>query len=190
MHSILFLHLIITLIRLARPGAVRSVVTESVNRSRKRAPDLRTLDGISAGLCAALMRPARVVRSAIVVQPSAIFDSTARFSENIACCSRPNREADRDEGTAEKLVADSINAHCRVVGAIRQPQANDDRVRLESEAPGDLPGSRVTRGRDPAEVHRRDVPVGITVVHVVERVEGVAAELEADALIDSKSLAD
>src|SRR5438034_7758248 len=71
---ILFLHLIVTWMQLARPGSIRSVVAEYVlvkhqalilNRSRKRAPNLRASDRIIAGLCALLMRPARVVRSAI-----------------------------------------------------------------------------------------------------------------------------
>jgi len=80
---ILFLHLIVTLMRLARPGGIRSLVAESVlvkhqvlilNRSRKRAPNLHASDRIIAGLCVLLMRPARVVRSAIVLRPSTLFD--------------------------------------------------------------------------------------------------------------------
>jgi putative transposase len=79
---ILFVHLIGTFIRLARPGGIRSVVAESVlvkhqllilNRSRKRAPNLRTWDRIIAGLCLALMRPARVIRSAIVLRASTLL---------------------------------------------------------------------------------------------------------------------
>jgi hypothetical protein len=55
---ILFVHLIVTAARLARPGGLRSVVAESVlvrhqllvlNRGRKRAPKLRTPDRIIAG---------------------------------------------------------------------------------------------------------------------------------------------
>src|SRR4030095_13138321 len=76
---IVFVHLIVTLARLAGPGGLRSVVAESVlvrhqllilNRGRKRAPNLRATDRIIAGLCALFMRPARVVRSAIVLKPS------------------------------------------------------------------------------------------------------------------------
>src|SRR5262245_16212966 len=79
---VLFLHLIVTLIRLTRPGGVRSVIAESVlvkhqllilHRSRKRAPNLRALDRIIAGLCAALIRPARVARSAIILKPSTLL---------------------------------------------------------------------------------------------------------------------
>src|SRR6266850_1282929 len=80
---ILFVHLIVTLARLAGPGGVRSVVAESMlvkhqlvilNRCRKRAPHLRVSDRIVAGLCALLMRPARIIRSAITVKPSTLLN--------------------------------------------------------------------------------------------------------------------
>ena len=80
---ILLIHLIATLARLMGPGGLRSVVAESLlvkhqllilNRSRQRAPNLRASDRILAGACALFMRPARVIRSAIVLKPSTILD--------------------------------------------------------------------------------------------------------------------
>src|SRR5881396_1066175 len=80
--AILFLHLIATVARLAGPGGARSVVAESVlvkqqllilNRSRQRSPNLRVSDRIVAGLCALLIRPARLIRSAIVLRPSTLL---------------------------------------------------------------------------------------------------------------------
>jgi putative transposase len=44
-----------------------------LNRSRARAPNLRPLDRVVASLCAGLMRPARLVRSAIVLKPSTLM---------------------------------------------------------------------------------------------------------------------
>ena len=79
---ILLVHLIATLARLMGPGGLRSVVAESVmvkhqllilNRSRHRSPNLRASDRILAGVCALFMRPARVIRSAIVLRPSTIL---------------------------------------------------------------------------------------------------------------------
>src|SRR4029453_4458653 len=79
---ILFVHVIVTVARLARPGGLRSVVAESVlvrhqllvlNRGRKRAPNLCAADRIIAGLCTLFMRPARVLRSAIVLMPSTLL---------------------------------------------------------------------------------------------------------------------
>jgi len=57
---VLLVHLITTVLRIARPGGLRSVVAESVlikhqllivSRSRRRAPNLRALDRLIAGLC-------------------------------------------------------------------------------------------------------------------------------------------
>ena len=41
-----------------------------LNRGQKRAPNLRSSDRIIAGLCTLLMRPARVLRSAVLLKPS------------------------------------------------------------------------------------------------------------------------
>ena len=80
--AVLFLHLLATVARLAGPGGARAVVAESVlvkhqllilNRSRKRAPNLRVADRIIAGACALLMRPGRLIRSAIVLKPSTLL---------------------------------------------------------------------------------------------------------------------
>ena len=79
---ILLVHLIATLARLMGPGGLRSVVAESLlvkqqllilNRSRHRAPNLRPSDRILAGVCALFMRPARVLRVAVVLRPSTIL---------------------------------------------------------------------------------------------------------------------
>ena len=79
---ILFIHLIVTFARLLGPGGKRSVVAESVlikqqllilNRSRQRSPNLRASDRLVAGLCALLIRPARLIRSAIVLKPSTLL---------------------------------------------------------------------------------------------------------------------
>ena len=57
---ILLVHLITTILRLVRPGGVRAIVAESVvikhqllilNRSRRRALNLRVVDRLIAGVC-------------------------------------------------------------------------------------------------------------------------------------------
>jgi hypothetical protein len=71
---VLFIHVVVTLVRLSTPGGLRSVVAESVlvrhqllilNRGRQRSPNLRLYDRVIAGLCTILMRPARVLKSAM-----------------------------------------------------------------------------------------------------------------------------
>jgi transposase InsO family protein len=80
--AILFVHLIVTLARLVRPGGLRSVVAESVlirhqllilNRGRKRSPNLSAADRVIAGLCTLFMNPARVLRSAVTLKPSTLL---------------------------------------------------------------------------------------------------------------------
>ena len=78
----LLVHVIATVAKLLLPSGARSVVAESLllkhqllilNRSRARAPNLRPIDRVIAGLCAGLMRPSRLLRSAIVLKPSTIM---------------------------------------------------------------------------------------------------------------------
>jgi putative transposase len=80
--AVLFLHLLATVARLAGPGGARAVVAESVlvkhqllilNRPRKRSPNRRPADRVVAGLGALLMRPGRLLRSAIVFKPSTLL---------------------------------------------------------------------------------------------------------------------
>ena len=76
---LLLVHLIVTVVRLAGPGGLRGVVAESLlvkhqllilRRGRKRAPNLRPADRIIVALCTLFLRPARLLRSAIVLKPS------------------------------------------------------------------------------------------------------------------------
>lgn len=76
---ILIVHLITTVIRLAKPGGVRAVVAESVlvrhqlligNRSRRRSPNLRIQDRLIAGFCSLWIKPSRFRRLAIQFKPS------------------------------------------------------------------------------------------------------------------------
>ena len=80
--AMLAIHLIVTVAKLLIPGGARSIVSESLllkhqllilNRSRARAPNLRPIDRIIASLCSGLMRPARLLRSAIVLKPSTLM---------------------------------------------------------------------------------------------------------------------
>ena len=76
---LLFVHVIATVLRVVQPGGVRAVIAESVlikhqllilNRSRRRAPNLRILDRLIAGFCSLWIRPKRHRRLAIAFKPS------------------------------------------------------------------------------------------------------------------------
>ena len=79
---VLLVHLVSTVLRLARSGGLRSVVAESVllkhqllivNRSRRRAPNLRVVDRLIAGFCSLWITQARLLRAAIVLKPSTLL---------------------------------------------------------------------------------------------------------------------
>ena len=111
---ILLVHLIATLARLMGPGGLRSVVAESLlvkqqllilNRSRHRAPNLRPSDRILAGVCALFMRPARVLRVAVVLRPSTIL----AFHRTLRACKyrwlfSPRRRRTGPKGPSQTLV--------------------------------------------------------------------------------------
>ena len=80
--AILFIHLFATIARLMRPSGARAVVAESLlvkhqlvilNRGRERAPNLRPMDRVIAGLCTLFIRPGRLVRSAVVLKTSTLL---------------------------------------------------------------------------------------------------------------------
>ena len=79
---ILLVHVITTILRLVRPGGLRAVVAESVlakhqlmilNRSRRRAPNLRVQDRLIAGICSLWIKPNRLHRVAIAFKPSTLL---------------------------------------------------------------------------------------------------------------------
>ena len=80
--AILFIHLVVTVARMFGLGSARSIVAESLlvkyalfilNRLRVRAPDLRPRARLIPGLRAILMRPARLVCSAVILKLFAIL---------------------------------------------------------------------------------------------------------------------
>src|SRR5215472_3051835 len=80
---ILLVHVITTIVRFVRPGGLRTVVAESVlakhqllilNRSRQRAPNLRALDRLIAGICSLWIKPNRLRRVAIAFKPSTLLN--------------------------------------------------------------------------------------------------------------------
>src|SRR3984893_14096725 len=76
---LLLVHVVSTVLRVVQPGGVRAVIAESIltkhqllilNRSRRRAPNLRILDRLIAGFCSLWIRPKRRPRLAFAFKPS------------------------------------------------------------------------------------------------------------------------
>ena len=94
--AILFIHLIATIAKLIGPGGARAVIAESLlakhqliilNRGRERAPNLRPLDRIIAGLSTLFIRPGRLVRTAVVrtVRPPRPHAVAGCRTNRVAC---------------------------------------------------------------------------------------------------------
>jgi hypothetical protein len=108
--AVLFLHLLVTVGRLAAPGGARSVVAEAVlvkhqllilNRSRKRAPNLRTSDRVVAGLCALVLHPGRLIRC----------EPYRSFRERMEPMARPSKYSPELRERAVHLVFDHAHEH-------------------------------------------------------------------------------
>ncbi len=83
---VLLAHLLTTIAKLLGPGGARAVVADNllmkqqllvINRSRRRAPNLSTLDRILLGFWPLFLSPRRIQRAALIIQPSTLL----RFHE-------------------------------------------------------------------------------------------------------------
>lgn len=135
--AVLLLHLLTTIARLAGPGGARSVVSESVllkqqllilNRSRKRAPNLRLTDRIVAGVCALLVRPSRLVRSAIILKPATLFQiHRALTNREIGFRKISARAKERHIGESRRRVRQAITeVEPGLVAASTEPRMRID----------------------------------------------------------------
>ncbi|HKE20740.1 MAG TPA: hypothetical protein VKB88_00030 [Bryobacteraceae bacterium] len=105
---LLFVHVIVTMARLAGPGGLRSVVAESarlrhqlliLNRGRQRAPNLWATDRITAGLFTLLISQARILRSATEALHLAVFTEPVEKTEVPHAIFASARASPRPEGT-------------------------------------------------------------------------------------------
>ena len=89
--AVLFVHLITTALRIAQPGGLRSVIAESVlikhqllivNRSRRRAPNLRIWDRLIAGLVLPVDPASPSLAISNRIQPSTLLNFHRELSKN------------------------------------------------------------------------------------------------------------
>ena len=167
--AVLFVHLIATVARLLGRGGARAVVAESLllkhqllilNRSRTRAPNLRPIDRVIAGLCTGLMRPSRLLRSAIVLKPATIMAFLVQRKYRLLFTPRQQRKPGPKGPARELIIAIVEMKHrnprfgCRRIAqqlafilgveidkdVVRRVLAR--RHRPEPSSQGPLPGSR------------------------------------------------
>ena len=78
----LLAHLLTTIAKLLGPGGARAIVADSllmkqqlliINRSRKRAPNLSTLDRFRLGSWSLFFNPRPILRAAVIIRPSTLL---------------------------------------------------------------------------------------------------------------------
>jgi len=78
----LLIHLIVTVIKLLKPGGVKVVMAETIvmkqqlivmNRRRKRAPSLATSDRFLFGLLAMLIGERRLQKVTVILKPATVL---------------------------------------------------------------------------------------------------------------------
>ena len=88
----LLVHLLAGLAALLGSGGTRAVLAENMllkqqllvlQRSRRRAPNLRTADRLLFGFCAQFLSPRRLTRSAIILKPATLLRLHRMFNEAI-----------------------------------------------------------------------------------------------------------
>ncbi len=92
MRHVLFilLHLLSKMGKLLRPGGAKSLVAENIllkqqllilRRSRRRAPNLRSVDRVLFGFCSQLLSPRRLLRTAIILKPATLLRFHRAFKD-------------------------------------------------------------------------------------------------------------
>ena len=110
---------------------------------RKRAPNLRVSDRIIAGLCTLLMRPARVLRFAIVLRPSTLlhFHHALTKRKYRILFSPKCRLSRNPRNGASILAVPRLNLLCSAEGGkARPPKFLADLTRPENPTVRPLPG--------------------------------------------------
>ena len=114
---ILAIHLLVTFLKLLRPGGLRAVVAESLllkhqilisNRSRRRAPNLTTLDRVLLGLTTLFVSPRRIPKLGVLIKPATLFKFHQALVERkyrLLFSSRYRRRKPGPKGPSAELIA-------------------------------------------------------------------------------------
>jgi hypothetical protein len=114
---ILAIHLLVTLVKLVRPGGVRAVTAESLllkhqllisNRSRHRAPNLTTLDRVVLGLTTLFVSPRRIPKLGALIKPATLLKFHKALVERkyrLLFSSSSHRRKPGPKGPSAELIA-------------------------------------------------------------------------------------
>ena len=114
---ILAVHFLVTVAKLLRPGGVRAVAAESLllkhqllisSRSRKRAPNLTTLDRFVLGLTTLFINPHRIAKLGALIKPATLFKfhrALVGRKHRLLFSSSPHRCKPGPKGPSAELIA-------------------------------------------------------------------------------------
>ncbi len=116
--ALLGIHLLVTFVRLLRPNGVRAVAAESLllkhqllisNRSRRRAPNLTSIDRLVLGLTTQFVSPRRIPKLSVILSPSTLFKFHKALVDRkyrllFSCRSRSHRKPG-PAGPSSELIA-------------------------------------------------------------------------------------
>ena len=122
---LLAVHLIVTIAKLLRPSGVRAVAAESLllkqqiiigNRSRRRAPNLTSLDRFVLGILPLFIKPRRIPKLSAIIKSSTLFKLHKTLVDRkyrILFSSTAHRRKPGPKGPAPALVAAIVEMKAR-----------------------------------------------------------------------------
>ena len=122
---LLVVHLLVTVAKLLRPGGVRAVAAESLllkhqlqisNRSRRRAPNLTSLDRFVLGLTTLFIRPRRIPKLAGMLTPATLLKYHKALVDRkyrLLFSSSPRRRKPGPKGPSSAVIAAIIDMKTR-----------------------------------------------------------------------------
>jgi putative transposase len=114
---ILAIHLLVTVVKLLRPGGVRAVVAESLllkhqilisNRSRRRSPNLTTFDRWVLGMTTLFLSPSRIPKLGALIKPATLLKFHKALVERkyrLLFSSSSHRRKPGPKGPSPELIA-------------------------------------------------------------------------------------
>jgi hypothetical protein len=176
---VLLLHLITAVLRILQPGGLRSVIAESVlikhqllivNRSRRRAPNLRAWDRLIAGLCSLWIRPHRLLRSAIAFKPSTLLNfHRALVHREYHALFSPKRKA--KPGPKGQTLPSTLFLRAGKAPASRRQSAKNSSMRLVLK----MGAQNFLTETLPMRIATRIIPISVRYLHPVIRSSRILA---------------
>jgi putative transposase len=127
--ALIVIHILATTAKLLGPGGLRAVVTENtllrhqpvvLRRSRRRAPNLTTLDRFLFGFGLLFLRPGRVSKIAVGLRPSTFLkfhQALVRRKYHRLFSSRHHARKPGPKGPGDELIRAIVELNCVILAS-------------------------------------------------------------------------